>query len=240
MFESKLYGEKPQIILLHEGLGSLSTLGNFPHELHVATALGVYVYSRKGYGGSPATKTPFPISYMHEEAVVLGEILNDIGFESGYLLGHSDGASIATIYAGTLQDPRLKGISLLAPHFFVEDISIKSINQAKIAYEAGDLKAKLARHHHNPDTAFYGWNGAWLNPSFRSWNIEAELKRVLCPIQIIQGEEDQYGTNAQIEIAQKWHDIDVTLLKNCGHNPMREAKEACITSLASHFARHGL
>jgi pimeloyl-ACP methyl ester carboxylesterase len=220
--ESKLFGASPKIIMLHEGLGSLSTLGDFPLKLSEATGQGVYAYSRFNYGNSPSKPLPYSIDYMHEEADVLRGIMKELGESSYYLVGHSDGATIATIAAN---DPRVIGISLIAPHFVVEDISVSSIADAKIAYETGHLKLKLARHHANPDAAFYGWCDSWLNPEFHHYNLEAEVARITCPIQIIQGVNDQYGTYAQVEFAKKHHSIDEVMLQNCGHNPMREASE---------------
>src|SRR6185437_1311075 len=152
--------DAPTLVLLHEGLGSVVLWGDFPDKLAAATNCGVFVYSRAGYGKSSPVKLPRPLTYMHDEARdTLPKLLDAIGFQRGILLGHSDGASIAAIYAGSHQDHRVGGLTLIAPHFFTEDMGIASIVAAKEAYETTDLKQKLARWHKDVDNAFYGWNG---------------------------------------------------------------------------------
>ena len=181
--------------MLHEGLGSVGLWGDFPEKLQAATGAGVFVYSRAGYGASTPVKLPRPLDYMHIEALeVLPKLLDAIGFRRGLLLGHSDGASIAAIYAGSHQDHRVEGIALIAPHFFVEDISVASIAEIKTAYETTNLREKLARWHKDVDNAFYGWNGAWLDPEFRDWDISEYLAYIRVPVAIVQGADDQYGT----------------------------------------------
>ena len=166
----------PTIILLHEGLGSAALWGDFPDKLQAATGAGVFVYSRAGYGVSSPVKLPRPVDYMHREALdVLPKLLEAIGFRRGLLVGHSDGASIAAIYAGGVQDHRVRAIALMAPHFIVEDISVTSIAGIRKTYETTNLREKLARWHKDVDNAFYGWNGAWLDPQFRSWDISEYL-----------------------------------------------------------------
>src|SRR3982074_2803295 len=156
--------DAPPIVMLHEGLGSAALWGYFPEKLQAATSACVFAYSRAGYGASTPAKLPRPLDYMHIEArQVLPKLLDAIGFRGGLLLGHSDGASIAAIYAGSHQDHRVQGIALIAPHFIVEDISVTSIAEIKQAYETSDLKSKLARWHRDIDNAFYGWNSAWLH-----------------------------------------------------------------------------
>src|SRR6201987_167585 len=152
-------GEAPTILMLHEGLGSSALWGDFPDKLQAATGAGVFAYSRAGYGASTPVKLPRPLDYMHKEALeVLPKLLDAIGFRRGLLLGHSDGASIAAIYAGGVQDHRLGGVVLIAPHFIVEDISVTSIAEIRKTYETTDLKSKLQRWHGDVDNAFYGWN----------------------------------------------------------------------------------
>src|SRR5882762_484958 len=164
--------QAPTIVMLHEGLGSAALWGDFPEKLQAATGVGVFAYSRAGYGASSPVKLPRPLDYMQIEALdVLPKLLDAIGFRRGILVGHSDGASIAAIYAGSHQDHRVQGIALIAPHFIVEDISVASIAGIKTAYETTNLKAKLKRWHRDVDNAFYGWNAAWLNPEFRNWDI---------------------------------------------------------------------
>ena len=157
----------PTIVMLHEGLGSAGLWGDFPARVQAGTGAGVFVYSRAGYGASSPVTLPRPLDYMHVEALdVLPKLLDAIGFQRGLLLGHSDGASIAAIYAGGVQDHRVRGVALIAPHFVVEDISVGSIATIEQAYTAGDLRSKLARWHSDVDNAFYGWSGAWLDPAF--------------------------------------------------------------------------
>src|SRR5882762_2855974 len=166
----------PTIVMLHEGLGSAGLWGDFPEKLQAATSAGIFVYSRAGYGASTPVSLPRPLDYMHVEALeVLPKLLDQIGFRRGLLVGHSDGASIAAIYAGGVQDHRLRAVVLIAPHFIVEDISVSSIAAIKTAYETTDLRAKLARWHKDVDNAFYGWKGAWLDPKFRDWDISEYL-----------------------------------------------------------------
>src|SRR5262247_2214345 len=150
--------EAPTIVMLHEGLGCVGLWGDFPDQLQTATGAGVFVYSRAGYGRSSPVKLPRPLTFMHDEArAVLPKVLDAIGFRRGLLLGHSDGASIAAIYAGTIQDHRVRGLVLMAPHFFTEDMGIAEIARAREAYASGDLRQKLARWHAEVDNAFKGW-----------------------------------------------------------------------------------
>lgn len=228
----------PTIVMLHEGLGSVGLWGDFPDKLAAARGAGIFVYSRAGYGQSSPAKLPRPLSYMHDEARdILPELLTAIGFKRGLLLGHSDGASIATVYAGSIQDHRIRGLILIAPHFFVEDVSIQSIAVAKTAYAQTDLRAKLARWHKDPDNAFRGWNDAWLDPKFREWDITPELAYIRVPILIVQGEGDQYGTVKQIEAAREecYCPVEVALLAGAKHSPQREAPDAALKTV-SEFA----
>jgi pimeloyl-ACP methyl ester carboxylesterase len=225
----------PTIVMLHEGLGSASLWGDFPDKLQAATGAGVFAYSRTGYGASSPAKLPRPIDYMHREALdVLPQLLDKIGFRRGLLLGHSDGASIAAIYAGSHQDHRVQGVAMIAPHFIVEDISVTSIAAIKQAYETTGLKAKLARWHKDVDNAFYGWNRAWLDPKFRDWDISEYLGYIRVPIAILQGVDDAYGTLRQIEIAREecYCPVDVTEIPGAGHQPHREAPEATLDAIA--------
>ena len=218
--------DAPTIVMLHEGLGSAGLWGDFCEKLQAATGAGVFAYSRAGYGASTPAKLPRPVDYMQIEALdVLPKLLDQIGFRRGLLVGHSDGASIAAIYAGSHQDHRVEGIALIAPHFIVEDISVASIAEIKIAYETGGLREKLARWHKDVDNAFYGWNSAWLDPKFRDWDISEVLAYIRVPTAILQGVDDVYGTMRQIEIAQEecYCPVDVTVIPGAGHQPHREA-----------------
>ena len=230
--------EAPTIVMLHEGLGCVALWGDFPARLAAATGAGVLVYSRSGYGASSSVALPRPLDYMQVEALeVLPKLLKEIGFRRGLLVGHSDGASIAAIYAGGVADHRIRGVAMIAPHFVVEDISVTSIAEIRTAYETSGLKAKLARWHRDVDNAFYGWNGAWLDPQFRSWDISEYLAYIRVPVAILQGADDQYGTIVQVEIAQEecYCPVDVTILAGTGHSPYREAPGATLNAI-SEFA----
>jgi pimeloyl-ACP methyl ester carboxylesterase len=227
--------QAPTVVVLHEGLGSAALWGDFPEKLQAATGAGVFVYSRAGYGASTPVKLPRPLDYMHREALdVLPKLLEQIGFRRGILVGHSDGASIAAIYAGSVQDHRVRAIALMAPHFIVEDISVKSIAEIKTTYETTNLREKLARWHRDVDNAFYGWNGVWLDPKFRNWDISEYLAYIRVPIAVIQGADDQYGTLRQVEIAQEecYCPVDVTILAGTGHSPHREAPGATLNAIS--------
>jgi pimeloyl-ACP methyl ester carboxylesterase len=224
----------PTIVMLHEGLGSAGLWGDFPEKLQAATGAGVFAYSRAGYGASTPAKLPRPVDYMHVEALdVLPKLLERIGFRRGLLVGHSDGASIAAIYAGSHQDHRVEGLALIAPHFIVEEVSVASIAEIKTAYETTNLKEKLARWHSDVDNAFYGWNGAWLDPAFRNWDISEVLAYIRVPIAILQGVDDVYGTMRQVEIAQEecYCPVDVTVIPGAGHQPHREAPGATLDAI---------
>ena len=230
----------PTLVLLHEGLGCVGLWGDFPEKLAQATGCGVFVYSRAGYGQSSPVTLPRPLTYMHDEARgVLPQLLDAIGFKRGLLIGHSDGASIAAIYAGTHQDHRVGGLVLIAPHFFTEDMGIAAIVEARKAYETTDLRQKLARWHKDPDNAFKGWNGAWLDPAFRQWDITEPLAYIRVPLLIVQGEDDQYGTVAQIEAAERecYCPVEIALLPGVKHAPQREAPDATLAAITGFVAR---
>jgi pimeloyl-ACP methyl ester carboxylesterase len=232
--------EAPTIVMLHEGLGSAGLWGDFPDKLQAATGAGVLVYSRAGYGASTKVDLPRPLDYMHIEALdVLPDLLDSIGFQRGLLLGHSDGASIAAIYAGGVQDHRVRAVAMIAPHFVVEDISVTSIAEIKTAYETTGLRARLTRWHSDVDNAFYGWNGAWLDPKFRGWDISEYLAYIRVPVAILQGAGDQYGTMRQIEIAEEecYCPVDVTVIPGAGHSPHKEAPEATLEAISDFAGR---
>lgn len=225
----------PTLVLLHEGLGHAGIWGKFAADLAAATGAGVFAYSRAGYGNSSPSKMPRTVWFMHEEArEVLPRLLDAIGFRRGLLVGHSDGGSIATIYSGTVQDHRIRGLALIAPHFFTEDMGIEEIARARVAYEQGDLRERLARSHADVDNAFYNWNGPWLLPDFRKWDITEALGYIRVPILIVQGENDQYGTIRQIETAREecYCPVEVALLPETRHAPYREAPEATLDEIA--------
>jgi pimeloyl-ACP methyl ester carboxylesterase len=233
----------PTIVFLHEGLGSVGLWGDFPDRVAEATGFGVFVYSRAGYGQSSASAMPRRVSFMHEEArEVLPRVLDAIGFRRGVLLGHSDGASIAAIYAGSFRDPHLRGIALLAPHFFAEAFGVAEIARAHERYEEGDFRTKLARWHRDPDNAFFSWSGPWLDPQFLSWDIRPELAAIGVPVLVVQGDQDQYGTLEQVETAKRLcaSPVEAVILPGIRHIPHRDAPAETLAAVADFIARLGL
>ena len=219
----------PTIVFLHEGLGSVAMWRDFPKRVAEATGCPAVVYSRYGYGKSDVLQAPLAVRYMHDEGLeALPEFLDKLGIDTPILFGHSDGGSISLIHAGA--HDRVKALVLEAPHVFVEDVSVKSIAEAKVAYETTDFAAKLARYHADADRTFWAWNNMWLDPDFRAWNIEEYLPRVECPVLAIQGHDDEYGTMAQIEaIARRARGpVELLKLERCGHSPHRDQPQAVI------------
>jgi pimeloyl-ACP methyl ester carboxylesterase len=222
----------PTIVMLHEGLGSVAHWKDFPSCLAEATGARVFLYSRYGHGRSDALMEPRPVSYMHHEAqVVLPEILRKAGIERPVLLGHSDGASIAILYAGMFPGSPA-ALILEAPHVFVEDITVASIAQARVLYQTTDLPQKLGRYHAHVDSLFWGWNNIWLASGFRDWNIESSLDLIRCPVLVLQGAQDEYGTARQIDAIQ--HRIPTAsaiILDACKHAPHRDRPEATLAAI---------
>jgi pimeloyl-ACP methyl ester carboxylesterase len=232
--------EAPTLILLHEGLGSVSLWRDFPQRLAAATGFGAFAWSRAGYGQSDPADLPRPLDYMSREAMdCLPKVLDAVGVNRAVLLGHSDGASIAAIHAGGAFDPRVRGLVLIAPHFFTEPEGLGEIRKAKLAYETGDLRARLARHHRHVDNAFYGWNDAWLDPGFAAWNIAGAIDHLRVPVLAIQGVGDQYGTIAQIgELERRSHvPVEAEFLKACRHSPHTEQPERTVALIADFCRR---
>lgn len=237
--------EAPLVIFLHEGLGSLAMWKEFPANFCQATGSRGLVYSRPGYGQSnhPAGHAPWPVDFMHAQALdVLPALLTAVGVTASckpfWLLGHSDGASIALIFAAAFPN-RVAGVMALAPHIMVEDLTLQSIEQARLAYLHTDLPKKLARYHADADLAFWGWNRVWLNPAFKAWSIEAELARIGCPVLAVQGLDDDYGTLAQIHgIAQRVLQTTVLELAHCGHSPHRDQPQALISRAQLFMQQH--
>jgi pimeloyl-ACP methyl ester carboxylesterase len=233
-------GAAPTIVMLHEGLGCVDLWGAFPEKIAAATGAGVFVYSREGYGRSSPARLPRTVSFMHEEArAVLPRLLDAIGFRRGLLLGHSDGASIAAIYAGSVQDHRVRGLVLIAPHFFTEDMGIAEIERARASFASGTLRQKLKRWHADVDGAFRSWSEPWLDPQFRKWDITEALGYIRVPILIVQGERDQYGTLKQIEAAQQecFCPVETVVLPEVRHAPHREAPEQTLNAVAGFINR---
>jgi pimeloyl-ACP methyl ester carboxylesterase len=227
----------PTLVLLHEGLGSVGLWRDFPQKLADATGLPAFVYSRAGYGKSDAALMPRTVRYMHEEAELLPEILAEAGIDDPVLVGHSDGASIAIIRAGG--GGKARALVLEAPHVFTEEMGLRSIANAREAYERGDLRQRLAKHHRDVDAAFWGWNRPWLDPEFRKWNLEEFLPRIDAPILVVQGEEDEYGTQKQIDAVQRGAgNAEVLLLPRCGHSPHRDQPEATLRGISDFVRRY--
>jgi pimeloyl-ACP methyl ester carboxylesterase len=212
--------QAPTIVFLHEGLGSASQWRGFPAELCARLGCGGLVYSRCGHGRSDALTGPRDVDFMHHEAtVVLPRLLEVFELQRPILVGHSDGASIALIYAGSVGDPF--ALILEAPHVFVEDVTIKRIAELRDLYQTTDLRTRLSRHHSNIDTLFQYWTDVWLRPEFRGWNIEAYLPDVTCPTLVIQGKQDEYGTDIQVNTltAALGGRCEGVMLDRCGHAP---------------------
>ena len=224
--------DRPTLVLLHEGLGSVAMWREFPGRLAHATGCNAVVYSRYGYGQSDPLRGDRDVRYMHDEALVaLPQILDALSIERPILVGHSDGGSIALIHAGAGRRA-LTGVVTLAAHVLVEDISVASIAAAKTAYETTDLRAKLARYHGDVDSAFWGWNRIWLDPDFRAWNIEEFLPRITCPVLAIQGEDDEYGTMEQMRrIGARVPDAELLELEDCRHSPHRDQPDAVLEAI---------
>jgi pimeloyl-ACP methyl ester carboxylesterase len=230
--------DQPVIVMLHEGLGSNALWKDFPHRLAERTGRAVLLYSRYGHGGSDRLMEKRPVRFMHHEGeVVLPELLDKLGIERPMLLGHSDGASISIIFAGKYPD-RPRALIVEAPHVFVEDLSVASITQAKVNFETTDLRQKLARYHAHVDETFWGWNDIWLDPDFRGWNIEEYLGTIRCPVLCIQGEQDEYGTRAQVEaIAAQTSQTEVLMLPDCKHSPHRDQAGKTLDRVAEFVAK---
>lgn len=227
----------PTLVFLHEGLGCVNMWRDFPARVSDATGCGALVYSRAGYGNSDPIRQPRPVTFMHDEALItLPEVLDSLSVRDALLIGHSDGGSIALIYAGGRRDARLRGLVLEAPHVFVEDVSVESIRRAADNYESGELKQALLRYHaSNVDCAFWGWNKVWLNPEFRSWNIEEYLRGITVPVLVIQGDRDEYGTVRQVEAIERGckSRVQSLILPNCGHSPHRDQPERTLAAITS-------
>lgn len=235
----------PLIIFLHEGLGSLAMWKSFPEQLCHATGFRGLVYSRPGYGRS----TPRPgaevwgVDFMHRQAYeVLPAMLKSLGVDGTrqpvWLMGHSDGASIALLYAARFSS-QVAGLIVLAPHIMVEDKTVASIEQARQAYLNSDLRERLAKYHDAPDSAFWGWNQIWLNPAFRAWSIEAEIKSIRCPLLAVQGLDDEYGSFKQIDgIVATLPQTELLKLSACGHSPQRDQGERLIAAASIFMTNH--
>lgn len=224
----------PTIVMLHEGLGSVTTWRDFPERLAERTGAEVIVYSRYGYGRSTRRREPFGVDYMHRAALEeLPGFLAAMNVANPILFGHSDGASIALIYAGAYPE-NVRGVIVEAPHVFTEEISVASIAAIRKVYDGSDdLRNRLARHHSDPDSSFMGWNEVWQLPAFRDWNIEEFLPSIRCPVSVIQGRDDEYGTLDQVDRILSGCDgrAEKLILDDCGHAPHRDQSEAVLAAV---------
>lgn len=225
----------PTLVLLHEGLGCVSLWRDFPERLAAATGWGVFLWSRAGYGLSdPAPRRP-SLEFLTKEArEVLPEVLDAAGVETAVLLGHSDGATIAAIHAGSVHDPRVRGLVLMAPHFFREPAGLDAIRQARRAFETGDLKDRLAKYHRDVEATFNGWCDPWLDPASDGWNVEEVITGFRAPTMVIQGDADRYGTLAQVETVAENAPVpvQVEILPGCGHSPHLENGDTVVALVA--------
>jgi len=224
---------RPTLVFLHEGLGSTGQWRTFPDRVAEASGCPALVYSRHGYGHSAPRTAPRQVDYLHREALEhLPVLLDHFGIDRPVLVGHSDGASIALIHAGAGVRP-VRALVAMAPHVFVEDISVSGIAQAREAFLTTDLCARMAKYHADPASAFWGWNDIWLHPDFRAWNIERCLAEIECPMLLIQGLDDEYGTLAQLDaIARQVRGpVDKVLLENCRHSPHKDRKEDTLEAI---------
>lgn len=232
--------DAPTIVMLHEGLGCVALWRDFPRQVAEATGCGVFVFSRRGYGQSDPIPLPRPLDFMTREAVdVLPQILDAIGFRQGILFGHSDGATIAAIYAGSFSDHRVRGLILMAPHFFTEQGGLAEIAKTNAAFEATDLSTRMAKYHADVDGAFRGWADTWLHPDFKDWNVAEVIDYFRIPVLAIQGRDDQYGTLEQIEEIESraYSPVDLVVLDDCQHAPHAEQLDATLAAVGEFVAR---
>jgi len=233
--------EAPTVVMLHHGLGSVSTWRCFPAKVQETTGAGVLVYSRYGAGNSdPAPPEALPSEFMHNEALGdLPALLHALDVQRPILLGQSDGASIAIIYAASRQTPEPFGLVLLAPHVLVERCTIDAAIATRDAFQTGDLRSRLARHHADPAGAFIRWSESWLRPGFEAWNIEAEVARVRCRMTVVQGLDDEYGTTLQVDRIRQNAAVvtETVLLPACGHSPQDDHPKRVLDAILNHVRR---
>jgi pimeloyl-ACP methyl ester carboxylesterase len=228
----------PTLVFLHEGLGSIRQWRDFPEQVARATGCRALVYDRYGYGNSDVLREArVGVEFMHDGALnELPELLENLNIDNPVLIGHSDGASIALIHAGTYP---VRGVAAMAPHVFVEDHGLKSIQAIHDTFETAGLAGRLGKYHRNARKTFHLWADAWLDPEFRKWNIEEYLPRIKCPVLAIQGEDDEYGTLAQLDAiaAQVGGPCELLKLPGCGHSPHKDQPEKVLHSVTGFIKR---
>jgi pimeloyl-ACP methyl ester carboxylesterase len=230
-----LPGGAAEVVLLHEGLGSVGLWRGLPERLHDEAGARVVAFSRFGHGRSSRPPRPRTPVFMHEEArLVLPELLGELGIERPVLVGHSDGASIALIHAA---EHPVRGVVAIAPHTFVEDICVAAIEQTRERFERGELRDRMARHHDDPDAAFWGWAGVWLDPAFRAWDLRGLIGAIDAPLLVIQGADDAYGTIAQVEAIERVVPQAQRLIVAGGHAPHVEQPEEILAAIVAFIRR---
>jgi pimeloyl-ACP methyl ester carboxylesterase len=230
--------ERPPLILLHEGLGSVSMWREFPAQLAAVTGCRTVAYSRYGFGRSSPRREPYNVRFMHDESLnVLPELRAKLRIERPVLIGHSTGASMSLIHAGA-GNWEVAGVVVMAPLCFVEEFNLESIRNARTVFETTDMKQKLARYHDDAEAVFWGWNDIWLNPDFKTWSLEEYLPGIRCPVLGILGEDDEYSTRRQLDLiahkAVNSPDVDLLYLADCRHSPHRDQPEVVLEAI-THF-----
>lgn len=231
--------DKPTLVFLHEGLGSIAQWGSFPSHLCAATGCSGFLYERSGYGNSDPDSGEWPMDYLETETDILHGVLNGCNVKNPVLIGHSDGGTIAILYAARHSE-RLKGVITEAAHIFIEDVTLKGIVEAVKVYENSGLKEKLAKYHGDKtDAVFWRWANRWLDPAFRGWNVEASLSGITCPLMVIQGKGDEYATLAQVDgiTSQVSGPVKGIIIEDCGHVPHHQARKRVIEEMAG-FIKH--
>ncbi len=228
------------LVFLHEGLGSAGMWGKLPRLLAARTGRSTVVYSRSGYGGSGPARLPRERGYLHTEARVLRELLGELEIDNPILVGHSDGASIAILYAGSAE-VSADALVLIAPHVIVEEVTLAGIRTAVDRFADGSLARKLAQFHNDPERVFRGWTDIWLSPGFRDWDIRPALPGVSCPVLVIQGDADQYGTTAQLDAIEHGAAGIVRRLElpETGHSPHLEQPVTIAEAITDFLGRRG-
>jgi pimeloyl-ACP methyl ester carboxylesterase len=230
----------PALVFLHEGLGSIAQWKDFPAQLCLASGLPGLVYERWGFGNAEPLTGPRQSDYLHQEAQEsLPEVLENCGIaDPPILIGHSDGGTIALLFAAAYPDwPR--AVITEAAHVFIEEVTLAGIRIAKQAYETTDLPQRLSRYHgDNTETLFKGWCDTWLRPEFRHWNMQAELPRIICPALVMQGHDDEYGTSAQVRTiaAGVSGPVATLLIPDCAHVPHHQARERVLAEMGRFIA----